>query len=101
MSNQSDLITTLQSETVVVPMDGVSILHYGSRKPYIGTRNLNGCTCVVIMSRSAIILPHIPPRPDMSSRDLYAGDRHFTAKVREIQNLFYANRNAFDAGSTA
>ncbi|KAI9742590.1 MAG: hypothetical protein M1818_003731 [Claussenomyces sp. TS43310] len=82
-----------------VAMDEVKFLVFGQNGlSSIGTDNLNGCSSVMIVSRYAAILGHFPPRPNVDSRDLEAGDNHVRAKMREVAALYNSNSSYFVAG---
>jgi hypothetical protein len=53
-------------EFIDVGMNDLGILLPGSEKKAIGTRNLNGCTAVVILG-DALLVAHISPRADPGS----------------------------------
>lgn len=50
----------------VVKMNNVGYMRFQSEgKTFLGTEDLNGCTCVFVVSKDAAILGHISPRlPD-------------------------------------
>lgn len=50
-----------------VGMDDVKILTPDSAEMAIGTKGLNGCTCVVILGHNAILLAHISPLPGLAA----------------------------------
>jgi hypothetical protein len=82
-----------------VAMDEVKFLQFDpSGLSSIGTANLNGCSAVMIVSIYGAILGHIPPRPDGTSQDLDAGDRHARMKMQEVATLFTTYKNYFPSG---
>lgn len=82
-------------------MNDYKILTYTPRW-CIGTRDLNGCTEVVIQSPIAIILAHISPRPGRAgSSDPHAGDRHMANKMDDVIDLYQKHSEYFPTDSTA
>ena len=84
-----------------VKMDEVKILYPDDNRKAIGTRNLNGCSCLVVMGRAyndGIVMAHIGPftlpgggggsssagssKEDAVSR----GDKHFMKLFRQVAN---------------
>ncbi|KAI9736072.1 MAG: hypothetical protein M1818_006248 [Claussenomyces sp. TS43310] len=88
------------TETVyLVAMDEVRFLAFGQNGlTSISTRNLNGCSAVMIVSKQGAILGHFPPRPSSYSQDLEAGDNHIRAKIREVAALYKSNQQYFPSG---
>ncbi|KAK6442247.1 hypothetical protein LTR95_001522 [Oleoguttula sp. CCFEE 5521] len=84
-----------------------SLLLPGSDQTAIGTKGLNGCTCVVILG-TAIILAHISPLP--GSYDQWAGSdkdttkasrEHHDSALRNIARLVGNNAAHFPSSTTA
>ena len=62
----------------------------------IGTKDLKGCSVVMIVSPQAAILAYIAPRPPNSDlSDPEAGDRHCQTKMNEVGALYEANKQCF------
>ena len=90
-----------------VEVEGVQILLPTSDKIAIGTKGLNGCTCVVILG-SAIIMAHISPIPGRFSQlvnskaDLpKASHDHHESLLARIKSLHNDNLKHFPPKSTA
>ncbi|PPJ52143.1 hypothetical protein CBER1_10992 [Cercospora berteroae] len=98
MAEQS-LFTRFHSrnELQVVEMNEVALLKPTSAKRVIGTRDLNGCSAILVVGKG-IILAHISPYPPQggSKNKSNAGLKHFSAKVKEVVQLFDDNRALFD-----
>ena len=98
------LINRLQNtdQIVLVPMNECKITYIG-QKLSVGTRDLNSCTGVIILSPLAIILAHIAPRPDgtTTANDRGAGDRHVMSKMNEVAEIYRDHRQWFPAEFTA
>jgi hypothetical protein len=84
-----------------VKMDEVKILYPDDDRKAIGTRNLNGCSCLVVMGRAyndGIVMAHIGPftlpgggsgsSSAGSSKDdaVSRGDKHFMKLFRQVAN---------------
>lgn len=66
----------------------------------IGTRNLNGCTAVAVVSPLGAILAHIPPLP-YSTQDPNAGLQNVQAKMGEVVFLYQQNQAFFPPGRSS
>lgn len=53
----------------------------------IGTRNLNSCTAVMLVSTKGAILAHISPLPGFTT-DRDAGEKHVREKMTELLDLY-------------
>ena len=84
-------------EPIYTPMNEVKIAFWSEHRRLI-TDRLNGCTGVAIISPTAGILAHIPPRPDMSLSDPRAGTQNLNRILQDMINLYNANRRHFDHG---
>ncbi|KFY17548.1 hypothetical protein V492_00591 [Pseudogymnoascus sp. VKM F-4246] len=69
-----------------VAMDEVKFLQFGVKGlTSIGTKDLKGCSVVMIVSPQAAILAHIAPLPPNSNpSDPEAGDRHCQMKMDDV-----------------
>jgi hypothetical protein len=83
----------------VVPMNKVKFLPF-TEKPSIGTRDLAGCSVVVIASIYGAILAHIPPRPIPNTPGASDGDRNVARLMAEVESLFNQNKNFFPEADT-
>lgn len=91
-----------------VGVDDKNILVYNAnpRINAIGTKGLNGCTCVVILGKSAIILAHISPYPgDFDSdtdEDLpQKSYQHHEDSLTAVTDLMKSHIRHFPASTTA
>ena len=92
-----------------VGVDDVKVLLPDSNEMAIGTRGLNGCTCVVILGPRAILLAHISPLPgraadwERASEDARrrAGDDHHRRLLGTIETLVRQNARHFPSSDTA
>lgn len=80
---------------IEVGMNDLGILLPGSGKTAIGTRDLNGCTAIVILG-DAILVAHISPPEDLGP----AGQDHLERHLSGITNLFTRHRNYFPEHTT-
>src|SRR5689334_18356023 len=79
------------SQTYEVEMNQVQLLIFNLRPlQAIGTRNLNGCTAVVIISPFAAILSHIPPQPYLTEHP-GVGMQNVRARMEEVLSLYRQN----------
>lgn len=88
--------------TLEVAMNEVRVVSFQTG-PYkcIGTRNLNGCTAVTIVSPYAAILAHIAPRAlDADSNDIDAGDNNCKAKMDQVVAFYNQYNQFFPPGRT-
>ena len=84
-----------------VAMNEVRLLLFQSTgKCCIGTSGLNGCTAVIIVSPSAAILAHIPPRPNMDMTNDEAGNQNVQARMSEVATLFHQYKSYFPPTKT-
>ncbi|KAF2793656.1 hypothetical protein K505DRAFT_189519, partial [Melanomma pulvis-pyrius CBS 109.77] len=79
---------------LVVAMNEVEFVAF-SQKSAIGTRDLAGCSVVVIASAYGAILAHIPPRPIPNTSDPYAGDQNVQRLMERVGSLYDQQRNYF------
>lgn len=89
-----------KNRALVVAMNQVKFLPFGSVSA-IGTRDLGGCSVVVIASKYGAILAHIPPMPDCNHlHDPYYGDRHVQEIMHQVNELYSRRRNYFPAAES-
>ena len=74
-------------QVAVVPMGAVQFVSFQQTRA-IGTRNLNSCSVVVIVSTHGAILAHIPPRPPNPSMNPYAGDENVRSMMGQVKTLY-------------
>jgi hypothetical protein len=88
-----------RGEAHEVAMDEVRFIAFTEQSlRCIGTRNLNGCTAVMVVSQYGAILSHIPPRPVTTRHDIpEAGDQHCAEKMNEMVAAYHENRRYFPA----
>ncbi|EME39771.1 hypothetical protein DOTSEDRAFT_74616 [Dothistroma septosporum NZE10] len=95
-----------QKVLLEVLTDDVQILSLASSKQAIGTKHLNGCTCVVVFG-SAVILAHISPLPgraqewDNAQQDLLEASRaHHDRILGQVGQLLNQYASEFPASTT-
>ncbi|KZM22327.1 hypothetical protein ST47_g6526 [Ascochyta rabiei] len=67
----------------VIPMGGVEFVPF-DKTPSVGTRDLAGCSVVIVASQYGAILAHIPPRPENAlPSDTSAGDRNIALQEQK------------------
>jgi hypothetical protein len=77
-------------------MDEVKFLAFGeSHINSIGTAQLGSCSAVMIVSKYAAIVAHIPPHPSSDLSDVHAGDRHCQKLMDEVAALYKEKRKYF------
>ncbi|KAK2768151.1 hypothetical protein FQN54_000003 [Arachnomyces sp. PD_36] len=85
-------------QALEVEMNTLQTISFTGHTPHraIGTRNLNGCTAIIVISEFAALIAHISPLP-YSTSDPYAGEdqmRHFVQrichKLRNLDEDFYS-----------
>ena len=85
---------------LVVPMGGVEFIPF-SLKSSGGTRDLAGCSVVIIASQYGAIIAHIVPRPPTAHpMDTTAGDRNVKAVMNRVGELYEERRNYFPSAET-
>jgi hypothetical protein len=84
-------------QTVSIARDEVKFTSFGSdtSKYFLLTANINSCFGVAIVSRTASILSHVPPRPNWNLDDPFAGDTNVVARTTEIIGLVREHRKHF------
>ncbi|KAM0326113.1 hypothetical protein ACHAQA_006706 [Verticillium albo-atrum] len=82
--------------THLVGMHEASFVPFSSRRPAVGTADLGACSVVAIASDRAVILAHIPPRPDLRDPQLDAGDANVRKMMAEVQSLYRDHRQFFE-----
>ena len=98
-----------ERQLLEVGVDDVKVLLPESDKIAIGTQALNGCTCVVILGTTAILLAHISPLPGRSAdwervseaARHRAGYDHHQNFLQTIENLVRQNARHFPPPDTA
>ncbi|KAL9103919.1 MAG: hypothetical protein Q9163_001067 [Psora crenata] len=88
----------IQNELQVVKMDEVGYPRFRPGKSCLGTEDLNSCTAVIVVSKAAAILAHIPPRPPSPSSDRATGDDHAKTKMNELSVLLRQHLSDFKEG---
>lgn len=83
----------------VVAMNEVKFVAF-TEKSAIGTKDLAGCSVVIIASIYGAILAHIPPRPIPNTPDTYAGDQNVRRLMEEVGRLYNEKRNYFPETDT-
>lgn len=91
-------VTSDPPQAVEVPMDQARIVFF-AQTPGIGTRNLNGCTVVVIVSSHAAIMAHIAPNSPAGQPG--AGMAHVSAILQQASALYTQYKPYFPATSTS
>ena len=98
-----------KDQLLEVGVDDVKMMVPSQRQAAIGTRHLNGCTCVVILGVTAIVMAHISPLPgnaadwtqrSTSDRQKASFDHH-QRFLQAIEELVKQNRQRFPASDTA
>ncbi|RLL96791.1 hypothetical protein CFD26_106836 [Aspergillus turcosus] len=84
------------NQAVLVPMGGVQFASFQQTRA-IGTRGLGSCSVVVVASKYAAILAHIPPLPEQPSTNPFAGDENVREMMRQVRSLYdhYKQHNFF------
>ncbi|OCK74115.1 hypothetical protein K432DRAFT_211566, partial [Lepidopterella palustris CBS 459.81] len=103
MANQS-LFSSLHiaGQLLEVRMDGVDIFLPSSGKRAIGTRGLNGCSCVVIMGSTAIILAQGRGTEVDLTRDLSReSHEHHEEALTAVADLVRQHNGHFPPSTTA
>jgi hypothetical protein len=99
VSNSSLFVQALaDGEALEVPMNEVEFISFADTETMkaIGTRNLNSCTGVMLVSTRGAILAHISPLP-IQTTDPHAGEIHVRRKMTELLNL-YRDKKEFRLG---
>lgn len=89
-----------------VDMDDLKVYFPGTGMRGIGTNGLNGCTCVVILGRTAILMAHISPYPGQFQQNpehdiLQANHDHHEQYMRNIEGMVKQYAAHFPSSSTA
>jgi hypothetical protein len=89
-----------------VGMNEMKILLPNTGKRAIGTTELNGCSCVSILGRTAIILLHVSPLPpneqgDKSQTFHERSHGHHEAFLTSVTKILMENVSHFPPSSTA
>ncbi|KAK5445310.1 hypothetical protein LTS15_010091 [Exophiala xenobiotica] len=84
------------AQTSYFGMNEVACLVFGARRFHV-TSGLNGCFGLFLVSASATVSAHIPPRPDLSDDDPQAGDKNMLAKLQEFARLYQTNEKHFSS----
>jgi hypothetical protein len=74
--------------------------HPSSPRRAVGTRNLNGCIVVAIVSSLGAILAHIPPQP-YPTLDPAVGPQNVQAKMSEVVALYQQHASYFPPGGSS
>jgi hypothetical protein len=83
-------------------MNDIKILRFDTNDLVsIGTRNLNGCSVVMVVSVHGAILGHIAPRPSFDMTNPTAGDDHATMMMNRMTSIYYENQQYFPVGSNS
>ena len=67
----------------------------------IATRQLGGCSGLVILGRSAAIMAHIAPRPPAAQQSATASQQHFQNLMGQVEQLYTTHREHFPSETTA
>jgi len=98
MSSYATPSRLAQAEAVgrvlVVAMNEAEFVAF-SQKSAIGTKDLAGCSVVVIASAYGAIMAHIPPRPIPDTSDPYAGDQNVHRLMERVGSLYAQRRDHF------
>lgn len=86
-----------QNLLIEVGMNDAKILLPGDRKAAIGTKNLNGCSAIMIMGTQAIVCAHIAPRAGIDDDDYRA---HHLQWLRAALVLYTKHRSLFSPNTT-
>lgn len=84
---------------LVVPMGEVDFVSF-TETSAIGTRDLAGCSVVIIASQHGAILAHIPPRPNTDVLDVHAGDRNVQRIMDNVDRRYSRWKNCFPSSDT-
>ena len=97
MSNGLFVRALRRGEAHEVAMNEVCFVAFtGKSLRSVGTRNMNGCTIVMIVSQYGAILAHIPPRPAAArDTDPQAGDQQCTQRMSELADIYRTFRRVF------
>ncbi|KAI5366151.1 hypothetical protein Slin14017_G037910 [Septoria linicola] len=100
----SSLYERLQDndQLLSVAMNDVAILkpHRRDGKFAIGTKDLNGCSTIVILDKG-VILAHIAPMaPTRTATQASSGMEHFMAQAKAAVNLMQKNQDLFHGSTT-
>lgn len=80
----------------LVQMNEVKYLRFDPKvKTCLGTKDLNSCTAIVVLSRNAAILGHFSPRPSTANPNTATGDTHIKAKMNEFHTLLKQHLSEF------
>ncbi|GKZ37206.1 hypothetical protein AbraIFM66950_008663 [Aspergillus brasiliensis] len=81
-------------EAVEVHMNKADFVSFadGQLKRSIGTRNLNSCTAVALVSKKGAMLAHITPLPGPTN-DPDAGENHVRERMTEFLDLYVAQKD--------
>ncbi|PWY69625.1 hypothetical protein BO94DRAFT_590409 [Aspergillus sclerotioniger CBS 115572] len=103
MSQQQSLLVSYKREyptrVIIVPMNAVQSADL-NQMVAIGTRDLGGCSTVVIASKTGAILAHLPPRPSMDLSDPFTGDSNVRRLMTQVVDLYHAHRDKYFATIT-
>jgi hypothetical protein len=74
-----------EGQALDVQMNHLEIISFTGHTRFraIGTRDLNGCTVIIVVSEFGALISHISPRP-YPTTDPYAGEVHMRAKIMEV-----------------
>lgn len=84
---------------VLVGMGEVNFVDFGVVSA-IGTYGLNSCSVSLVASPYGAILAHIPPRPNLTDNDPYAGDNNTRAIMAEFAVLYTTYIDYFPAAES-
>ncbi|UPX20074.1 uncharacterized protein EKO05_0010319 [Ascochyta rabiei] len=84
----------------VIPMGGVEFVPF-DKTPSVGTRDLAGCSVVIVASQYGAILAHIPPRPENAlPSDTSAGDRNVQQIMNKVAEEYRKWQHYFPSSDT-
>lgn len=92
-----------RGEIAIFGMDQVLYHRCGSQQPYLGTRDLNGCFAVFLLSTQTkgAIGVHIGPRASREDTAPDAGLNHCKNLMRQMLREYEARKDSFPRGSLA
>ncbi|KAK2763315.1 hypothetical protein FQN54_009951 [Arachnomyces sp. PD_36] len=81
-------------QVLEVKMNKIDFVSFSPTSPVkaIGTRNLNGCTAVLVVSKLGALLGHISPLPYPTTNPA-AGENHMREKMTELWHLLFTVHN--------
>lgn len=85
-----------KGELQIVSMNEIGYLHFEPNSDMcLGTKDLNSCTAIAIISKDAAILGHFSPRPASANENIAAGDAYIELKLQELRTLLGQHLSEF------